>query len=168
MLDMHEAHESTRLWRRGRFWNKGDKVPLRTGDSNNSNNSSGLPQGYTSQERQRSIAPDSVELLIHSGDIRCFQLAETPISAFIRDIYSPAGVNDSTNKGSGVMNNPGGRGDKGISEGMSIFPLHNSCTVGRDAARFGLFAPVKPYSNALSGVTVGAAGVKMEQMAQST
>ena len=39
-----------------------------------------------SYERHRSLASDSVELLILSGDIRCFQMAETPIGSFCQSL----------------------------------------------------------------------------------
>lgn len=35
-------------------------------------------------ERHRSLGPESVEILSLSGDVRCFRMAETPITSFLR------------------------------------------------------------------------------------
>ena len=54
---------SIRLWRQGRLWSRGDKVPLRTSDAGAADSPHGQGGGAGGGERQRSIAPDSVEHL---------------------------------------------------------------------------------------------------------
>lgn len=41
-----------------------------------------------SNERHRSLGPESTEILRLSGDIRCFLLAETPIEHFVSTVYA--------------------------------------------------------------------------------
>eukprot|EP01039_Chlorochromonas_danica_P003638 gene3638-3983_t len=41
-----------------------------------------------SNERHRSLGPESTEILRLSGDIRCFMLAETPIEHFVSTVYA--------------------------------------------------------------------------------
>jgi hypothetical protein len=52
-----------------------------------------LNAGY---QRHKSLAPDSLELLQLTGDMRCFQLAETPIEKFVSAIIEASEVKQET------------------------------------------------------------------------
>ena len=45
-------------------------------------------------ERHRSLSSNSPELLLLSGDVRCFQMAETPIESFCINLLSSYNIDD--------------------------------------------------------------------------
>ena len=66
-------------WTRGNMLSSGTKVVSRN-DKSSSGSNSGTHAAY------RTVASDSIHLLILSGDIRCFEMAETPVKAYARQL----------------------------------------------------------------------------------
>eukprot|EP01032_Pedospumella_encystans_P022599 gene22599-25605_t len=89
-------------WAMGRMVNAGEKVHIRNRQqfsqqkpaqhqqhNHTSNHGEGIVDEVVQEtlhfgERHRSLAAESVEILGLCGDVRCFQMAETPIAAFLQ------------------------------------------------------------------------------------
>jgi len=85
-------------WCRGKLLNSGTKVLLRNHASGSTSSGSGAAS--PTHGAHRTVASDSVHLLILSGDIRCFQMAETPLKTFAKHLLG----NSSGGSGSGSVN----------------------------------------------------------------
>jgi hypothetical protein len=73
-------------WKLGAKLKIGHKIRLRRSNDGKPSEKSGYAQH--SFVKHRSLPPDSIELLILSGDIRCFQMAETPMYGFIKTLLA--------------------------------------------------------------------------------
>ena len=114
------------LWRRGPLVERGVKIYLRTSQGENLGNNHTAPSVAPSYERHRSLASDSVELLILSGDIRCFLLAETPVEGFTRNVLNDSKNKELAEEDIGVFRRDTTTEDedKVQRDDMPIFPLH--------------------------------------------
>lgn len=98
--DVYELLPTVRSRRGNRDWKLGEKIKggetirLRRSRQNSHGNEKSTFAQH-SFVRHRALPPDSIELLILSGDIRCFQMAETPITSFTKQILAK---NNDTNQ----------------------------------------------------------------------
>lgn len=82
-----EGEAGQRGWSPGAILDAGEKVLLHGVRSAQSASSTHAPpSAAAASERHRILQSDSLELLAISGDVRCFQLLETPITTYLANL----------------------------------------------------------------------------------
>lgn len=108
--------ENYNSWRYGERITSGQTIRLRRSSPEDHSKSLG---GYAqhSFNKHRAMTIDSIELLILSGDIRCFQMTETPIKSFCKNILTESSDNNNNNNDhSSLFNEPSVFADTKIPE----------------------------------------------------
>lgn len=109
--------ENYNSWRYGERITSGQTIRLRRSSPEDHSKSLG---GYAqhSFNKHRAMTIDSIELLILSGDIRCFQMTETPIKSFCKNILTESSDNNNNtnNDHSSLYNEPSVFADTKIPE----------------------------------------------------
>lgn len=103
-VNRNSTQSSQSKWKLGSEMAAGQTIRLRrsskdSSDKSQSNGKSKSP-GYAQHSfvKHRALPPDSTELLILSGDIRCFQMAETPATNFVKNIFDKSDFSRKSNK----------------------------------------------------------------------